>query len=99
MWNLEGPRDTSDATLAWPILDDIAIVETDCAGLRLHDARYQVEQRRFPRAIGTEDAERFAVGAPQIDFVGDDDRAEGFADLFEDEAHDQAACWPRCLCS
>ena len=52
---------------------DVAAAERDASGCRPQEAREQIEERRLPGAVGTDNRDCLALGDGEIDAV---DRAE-----------------------
>ena len=59
---------------------DVVTLQNDAAPVGPQHAGDQVEQRRFARAVRSDDAERLATRQGEVDVVGDDDRTERFGD-------------------
>ena len=58
---LERSPDAGNAAGAWRRMGDVIAVEVNGAGVGLQHSGDEIEQRRFPGAVRSDDAERFAA--------------------------------------
>src|SRR6185369_16090489 len=81
--DLKGSPDAAPASGGgWQARHILAAIE-DAAGIRTHVPGDQIEDRRFPGAVRTQDSDGFACAHSQVEVVGNPDPAEGFGDGFE----------------
>src|SRR5581483_8771921 len=73
------------ATLFGRQARDVLSGEQYASGIGRDRAGGDAEERRLAHAVRADDAERLAFIERKVDAIGDDDRAEALADVFESE--------------